>query len=565
MKKIVSILLSVVLVFSVFTFNNVSISYADTQEADWQKSAVISPKEGELIGAGYIDVEFDNSMEGYIYTVYLDGEPMYWIGDDIVRPELGEQITEEAVVKTFTSADAGKTEVYTTKVSKHELTIKASNGTDEYTSETRTFYVSKKGMALGGDMSDKITMKKLNCSWYYNWALNPFNNSIDEGVAHVPMMWGAGEDNIKEMESFTSDSNYILGFNEPDIESQANMKMFFDGIDAWTTYISPLNKRKISPRPAAPGGDSRWLKQFMTGDYKCRNPWDGTWALYSDYLDDATKTWVDGIGDDVDSVVLHYYRNRIDLNGIINAVNKLWETYHKPIWITEISVFGVKGTPADDFSYEIPSRRKEMAEYVKGIVENLDAMPYVERYCWFSYDIDSTNEIDSYNGSGATCMFEYSTGLYTQLGRLYSTIGNPAGYNATVITDEEMYVDAPEETTTVETTTKKPEITTKPQVTTKVEKPTVKKPAKVKLSKATNIKKKSVKLIWKKVTGAKKYQVQYALNKKFTKKLKTKTTTKLTLKIAKLTKKKKYYFRVRAINSAGKGSWSNMKNVKIKK
>lgn len=557
----------IVMMSSLAFTGNFNVKDVNAQENDWKVNTITVPAEGQLVGAGYIEVEFDNSMEGYTYTVYLDGKPMYWIGDDIVKTEIGEVITDGATIKSFTSEDEGKTEVYTTTVSKHELIVKASNGENEYVSETRTFYVSKKGMALGGDMSDKVSLKKLNCSWYYNWASEAFNNSIDEGVAHIPMMWGDGDDSKEGILNMTSTSNYILGFNEPDIKSQANM-LFFNAIDTWTEYISSLNMRKVSPATASPGGDSKWLNMFMNGGYKCINPWDGTWGLYSDYLDDETKTWVNGIGDDVDAVVLHYYRNQINLEGLLTAIDTLWETYHKPIWVTELSIFGVKGTQSD-YSYEIPEKRAAMAEFVQGIVSNLDAIPYVERYCWFSYDIDSTNEIDGYNGSGATSMFEYASGAYTQLGRLYSSIGNPEGYEAEVITDDEMLAYAPGEVTTKEPETTSPDASkTQDSVTTPVATTTAKKvqkPKKVNLSKLKNVKKKSVNLTWKKVSGAKKYQIQYALNKKFTKKVKSKTTSKITLKIAKLTKKKKYYFRVRAINSAGKGKWSNVKSVTIKK
>lgn len=570
-KKVISLIL-------IFGLMAGGITYTKDVEAAtdldlWKENAVTVPAEGELIGAGYIDVEFDNSMEGYTYTVYLDGKPMYWIGNNIVKTDIGEEITGEAEIKTFTSEDEGKTEVYTTAVSKHEITIKADNGTNEYVSEVRTFYVSKKGMALGGDMSDRVSLKKLNCSWYYNWATTPFNNSIDEDVTHIPMMWGDGEDAKTDMQNFTSNANYILGFNEPDIKTQADM-LFFEGIDIWKEYISPLSMRKVSPAPAAPGGDSRWLNQFMYGDYKCINPWDGTWGLYSDYLDEETKTWVGGVNDEVDSVVLHYYRNQINLQGLLNAVKTLWETYHKPIWITEISVFGIKGLESD-YSYEIPEKRKEMAEYVEGIVKNLDAIPYVERYCWFSYDIDSTNEIDAFNGSGATAMFEYASGKYTELGRLYSSIGNPSGYNAETITDEEMFVYVPEQTTQPETT-KKPNPTTQ-QATTKVNvtqtvkqnvskaEKRIKKPGKVKIKSAKNIRKRLVKLTWKRISGAKRYQIQYAMNRKFKKKVKSIYTKKLTFKVGKLKYRKKYYFRVRAINTKGKGKWSNVKMVKVRK
>ncbi len=569
MQKVFKKVISLILVFGLMAGG---ITYTKNVEAAtdvdlWKENAITVPAEGELIGAGYIDVEFDNSMEGYTYTVYLDGKPMYWIDNNIVKTDIGEEITGEAEIKTFTSEDEGKTEVYTTTVSKHEIIIKADNGTNEYVSEVRTFYVSKKGLALGGDMSDKVSLQKLNCSWYYNWATEAFNNSIDEGVDHIPMMWGGGEDNLEMMKSFSTDSNYILGFNEPDIQSQANMN-FWDAIPIWKEYISPLKIRKCSPAPAAPGGDSAWLQRFMNGDYICLNNFlnDGSWGLYHDYLDEASKTWVAGIGEEIDSVVLHYYMDRIDLNGLKNAVQKLWDTYHKPIWITETGVFGKKGT-STDYSYEIPEKRQEMAEYLTGIVEYLDKVPYVERYCWFPYNVDSKNEIDDYDGSGATAMFDYDTGAYTELGRMYCNMGNPEGYAAQTISDEEMfvYVEPETETTVPEGTSVKKEETTKDNITTTStkEKYSSVKPGKVVIRKAKNIKKRTVSLKWKKISKAKKYQVQYATNKKF-KKAKTKITKKTYIKIKKL-KKKKYYFRVRAKNNRRYGKWSKVKMVKIKK
>ena len=87
---------------------------------------------------------------------------------------------------------------------------------------------------------------------------------------------------------------------------------------------------------------------------------------------------------------------------------------------------------------------------------------------------------------------------------------------------------------------------------------------KVSSLKAKNNKKKTVTLSWKKVSKAKKYQIQYSQNKKF-KKAKTKTTKKVSYKITKLAKKKTYYFRVRAISAEGKkGAWSKTVKVKVK-
>ena len=71
-----------------------------------------------------------------------------------------------------------------------------------------------------------------------------------------------------------------------------------------------------------------------------------------------------------------------------------------------------------------------------------------------------------------------------------------------------------------------------------------------------------------KVSGAKKYQVQYSTKSSF-KGAKTKTIKKTTYKITKLKKKKKYYVRVRAVkyNLSGEvvnSKWTK-KSVKTKK
>lgn len=95
-------------------------------------------------------------------------------------------------------------------------------------------------------------------------------------------------------------------------------------------------------------------------------------------------------------------------------------------------------------------------------------------------------------------------------------------------------------------------------------------PAKVKISSIKNNKTKVFTVKWKKVKNAKGYQIQYALNKKFTKGKKTKTTLKYTFMVKKLKKGKVYYVRVRAYNTDSKrtkvyGKWSSIKKIKIKK
>lgn len=79
------------------------------------------------------------------------------------------------------------------------------------------------------------------------------------------------------------------------------------------------------------------------------------------------------------------------------------------------------------------------------------------------------------------------------------------------------------------------------------------------------LRKKSIMVKYQKVANAKKYQIQYALNKKFTKSVKTKSTKKLTYNIKKLKSKKTYYVRVCGINGKIVGKLSKVKKIKVKK
>jgi len=84
----------------------------------------------------------------------------------------------------------------------------------------------------------------------------------------------------------------------------------------------------------------------------------------------------------------------------------------------------------------------------------------------------------------------------------------------------------------------------------------------VKIKKAKKGKRK-IKLVWKKVKGAKSYQVQYSKSSKF-KKATNKYTKKKNITLKKLKSKKRYYIRVRAVNGSNYGKWSKVKKVKVK-
>lgn len=135
-------------------------------------------------------------------------------------------------------------------------------------------------------------------------------------------------------------------------------------------------------------------------------------------------------------------------------------------------------------------------------------------------------------------------------------VPNATNLNATMEVDYvRYYAENPTQTT---------QPVAKQQQTTKK----VTKPARVKITKAKNVKKKKINLKFKKVKGAKGYQIRWCDNKKF-QGYEQKTTSKTKVTLKGLSKKSTYRIKVRAYKLSGKkkmyGLWSKVKKVKVKK
>ena len=85
---------------------------------------------------------------------------------------------------------------------------------------------------------------------------------------------------------------------------------------------------------------------------------------------------------DVDFISIHCYPDGWDGGAematwfVTDVVDKAWEKYHKPIWITEFSkrIFSSNAQSA-----------KKTAEFWKAVMPLLDEREYVERYAGFLF------------------------------------------------------------------------------------------------------------------------------------------------------------------------------------
>ncbi|KXN81340.1 Alkali-sensitive linkage protein 1 [Leucoagaricus sp. SymC.cos] len=133
------------------------------------------------------------------------------------------------------------------------------------------------------------------------------------------MLWGSGHvdstdaSRLKQFQRLSAGSArppYVLGYEEPDCKSGGGSSgMDVSGaVKEWESLMGPLGRRgtKIGSPSMCKQADETWLKEFAG---KISTRWDFT-AIH------VNKNNLDGVKKDID----HY-----------------WNTYRKPIWVTEFA------------------------------------------------------------------------------------------------------------------------------------------------------------------------------------------------------------------------------------
>ena len=331
---------------------------------------IITPTENSLVGAGHFDIKWSNATKGTVvsYKLYIDNQ----------------------LVTTTTQTSY---EYYTTTVKMYSayVTAEYSDGSSQNTA-TVNFGVTKKGLCANENMAKNLNPVQMNVGWYYNWSANPHSYDNFDKVEYVPMIWGTGyEGSISTVAN--AGYKHLLAYNEPDMGGDvggSNIDVN-TAISHWSNFLG--NSYYLgSPAPAlCPAWDNGiWFRTFMDG------------------IDQST----------VDFIALHCYYDQYA--GVKEAeqflrevVDKTYEMYKKPIWITEFAISG--------WSYDDTENIEVIKEFMKTAIDGLNSRSYVERYAWFSFGADDAN-------NGASALYDVDTGVLTDLGELYVGYGNPEGY-----------------------------------------------------------------------------------------------------------------------------------------
>lgn len=384
LKRIVCAFLAITMFFSAIYLTDAENVSAATDANSWKSTAITSPVNGKLVGAGYIDIKWNNTLENVSkYSVYVDG------------------VLKTTV--TATSAEVMSYEFYTTSVSAHTAYVVGvlKDGTS-VKSDVITFYVTKKGICVNTrDMGTVVDPADMNIGWYYNWGYKSFkeqnfSNKKFDDTEFVPMIYGDGILSIEEMMASANAQGYkyMLSYNEPDLKNEANTSPDLMAL-RWNDFIKYKgNMRLGSPAPSTanvPVESTTW------------------WQPYWNSLSSTAKA-------ETSFIAVHRYYEYYDANtaqDFLMLIDETYAKYKKPIWVTEFALWRFDKNDKEGCA--------KAQEFMKIVCKGLNERSYVERYAWFCPNYQET-------AASSSAIFDYSTGMITDIGKIYADIGNPAGY-----------------------------------------------------------------------------------------------------------------------------------------
>jgi len=240
----------------------------------------------------------------------------------------------------------------------------------------------KKGVPL--TYTDCANVTSMNAFWEFAWSPTPPNCA---GVENVPMIWGAGDIN----KTLSGNSQWVMGFNEPDSGSQANLTPQ-QGADYWHQIEQQYPTRKLLSPASATEDTSHWLVNF-------RNAYIATYH----------------VPPRLDGLAVHCFKwwasQCIDsTQQYINWANS-WGT--SEVWVTEFSF-------AMDPSCGAGASQSQALQMQQTYINWMTSQPKVTRYGWFASKIQG-NEwwIQGVLQCFLTPLVDISSGQPTSFGNAY--------------------------------------------------------------------------------------------------------------------------------------------------
>ncbi|KAI5306429.1 hypothetical protein KEM56_000955 [Ascosphaera pollenicola] len=228
--------------------------------------------------------------------------------------------------------------------------VTLTSATFAFPIKTRTT-ASKRGLAFNSQTKLDL-FNNHGLTWSYNW--NPTHDGEQSLGEYVPML--SSEKDVTALAGL-GNVDHLLGFNEPDQDSQANMSPD-QAVRYYEQDISPYHGQASLGSPAITSSEDsgkglNWMDQFL------------------DQCNGACN---------IDFMVTHWYGNNDSgeqnadafLSYVDRAVDLAQKYGINKIWITE---FG--------FGYNSLVPRSQRADFLRRVLPALDANSAVERYAYF--------------------------------------------------------------------------------------------------------------------------------------------------------------------------------------
>lgn len=218
-----------------------------------------------------------------------------------------------------------------------------------------TTHDCKRGIAWPGNKLDNAEVNA-QLTWWYRWNLS--TQGVGAGLEFVPMLAKGGAKVDDASKSIRPDAQYLLGYNEPNFMSQANMTPQQAAAD-WPTVQAVAkahNLKIVSPAVNYCGDD-----KTGTGPCNGTNP--------ATYLKDFFAACSNC---QVDYVAVHWY----NCDGAsLQQYLDLFKQFNRPIWLTELAC-----------AYGGDTSLAGQEKYMREAIPILEARADVFRYAWFSAD-----------------------------------------------------------------------------------------------------------------------------------------------------------------------------------
>ncbi len=264
--------------------------------------------------------------------------------------------------------------------------------------QTFPFNTTMDGLPFGRELSGDVEVAEIGglvdnqtnpVGWYYTY--NP-TTDIATRSQFIPMIY-----NRSYLSQLSSAAQYgtIIGYNEPDLSTQANVTVAQALID-WPLFEA-TGCRLGSPACATDmSANGNWFQLFMSGNG-------------GGYLPR------------VDFICIHSYAALFTDPtgaGLLSYIDAVYQKWKKPIWVTEWGM--INFVSADPTTWTYPSSAQAQA-YIANVIPSLKSRSYVERFSWYP-NVYASATISGSTANAGNVPLGNPDGTLTTLGALYASL-----------------------------------------------------------------------------------------------------------------------------------------------